>query len=156
MELHCALRTAGRGYQAQYAVFFGRRKCFLLVRRRNAAHIGLDPNLQKMGGGIGRVVELAVLHAGARAHALHIAWRYAFDIAHIVFVRKVARQHVADDLHVPVAMGAKPGTGRDAVFIDHPQIAPAHESRVVITRKGKTMKGFEPAMVGVAAVTGFA
>ena len=109
-----------------------------------------------MGSRIRGVVELAVLHASARAHALHIAWRYAFHVAHVVFVCQIARQHIADDFHVAVAVGAKTRAWRDAVLVDHPQVAPAHERRVVIARKGKTVKGFEPAMVGVAPVTGFA
>ena len=82
-----------------------------------------------------RMVELAVLDAAARAHALHVAGRDAFDIAHAVLVRQVARQHIADDFHVLVAMRAKAGFGRDAVFVDDAQIAPAHVGRVVVARE---------------------
>jgi hypothetical protein len=48
---------------------------------------------------------------------------------------KLTRNHIADDFHVAVAMGAKTGARRNAVFIDDPQVAPAHVRRVVITGK---------------------
>jgi hypothetical protein len=78
------------------------------------------------------VVELAVLHASAGTHALHVAGRDALHVAHAVLVRQLAVQHVADDLHVAVAMGAEAGARRDAVFVDDPQVAPAHVGRVVV------------------------
>ena len=109
-----------------------------------------------MGCVIRCVVELAVLHATASAHTLHIARGNAFDIAHAVFVRQVASQDVADDFHVAMAMRAEAGARGNAVFIDHAQIAPAHVLRVVVARKRKTVKRLEPAMVGIAAVGGFA
>ena len=67
-------------------------------------------------------------------------------------VRQIARQHIADDFHVLVAMGAKTGTWGDAVFVDHPQIAPTHELRVLIARKRKTVEGLQPTVVGIASV----
>jgi hypothetical protein len=48
-------------------------------------------------------------------------------------------------------MGAKTGTWGDAVFVDHPQIAPPHELRVLVTRKGKTVKRLQPTVVGIAS-----
>ena len=81
------------------------------------------------------MVELAVHHTLASAHSLNISWWNAFDVAHAVFVRQIARQHIADDFHVLVAMGAKAGAGCNAVFVDDAQIAPTHESRVVIAGK---------------------
>ena len=98
------------------------------------------------------VVELAVLYASACAHALHVAGRDALDVAHAVLVGQLARQHVADDFHVAVAMGAKPGARRNAVFVDDPQVAKAHVGRVVVPRKRKAVERVEPAMVGMAAV----
>ena len=91
-------------------------------------------------------------HTGSRAHALHIAWGNAFDIAHVVLVRQVARQHIADDFHVLVAMGAKTGARRDAVFVDHPQVSPTHELRVLVAGKRKAVKRLQPTVVGVAPV----
>ena len=81
------------------------------------------------------VVELAVLDATTGAHALHIAGGNAFDIADAVLVRQIARHHIADDFHVLVAVGAKAGFGRDAVFVDHAQIAPTHVRGVVVAGK---------------------
>ena len=81
------------------------------------------------------VIELAVLHASARAHALHIARWYALDVAHAVFVRQFARHDIADDLHVFVAVCAKACTGRNAVFIDDAQVAKTHVLFIEITCK---------------------
>jgi len=97
------------------------------------------------------VVELGVAHTRTSTHALHIPGGNAFDIAHVVFVGQIARQHVADDLHVLVAVGAKTGARGNPVFIDHPQIAPAHELRVVVARKRKTVKRLQPTVVGIAS-----
>jgi hypothetical protein len=85
------------------------------------------------------VVELAVQHAGAGAHALHVAGadhaggrrRRRLAVAHRVLVRQRAFEHVADDLHVAVAMRAEAGAGGDAVFVDDTQVAHAHVRRVV-------------------------
>jgi hypothetical protein len=48
-------------------------------------------------------------------------------------------------------MGAKTGARRDAVFVDHPQIAPTHELRVLVTGKRKTVKRLQPTVVGIAS-----
>ncbi|MCY1542112.1 hypothetical protein D9M68_778390 [compost metagenome] len=104
-----------------------------------------------MRGLVGLVVELAVHHATAGAHALHVARRNGFDVAHAVLVREFAREHVADDLHVPVAVGAEAGAGRHAVFVDHPQVAEAHVGRIVVPREGKAVERAQPAMVGITA-----
>ena len=81
------------------------------------------------------MIELAVHHALACAHALHIARGNALDVAHVVLVGQVARQNVADDFHVLVTMGAKARAGCNPVLVDHTQVAPTHEGRVVIARK---------------------
>ena len=86
------------------------------------------------------MVELTVLHARACAHALNIAWRDAFDVAHVVFVRQLARHHIADDFHVFVAVGTKTSAGRNTVFIDDAQVAKAHVLFIVIASKRKRMK----------------
>ena len=101
------------------------------------------------------VVELAVLHASACAHALHVTGRDALDVAHAVLVGQFARQHVADDFHVAVAMGAKPGARRNAVFVDDAQVAKAHVGGVVVPGEREAVEGIEPAMVGVAPVLRF-
>ena len=98
------------------------------------------------------MVELAVHHAAARAHALHITGRDAFDIAHAVFVRQFALQNVADDFHVAVAVGAKAGARGDVVFVDDTQIAPAHPLGVVVVGKRERVLAVQPAVVGQASV----
>ena len=77
-------------------------------------------------------------------------------IAHAVLVRQRAFEHVADDLHVAVAMRAEAGASGDAVFVDDPQVAHAHVLGVVVVGKGKAVKALEPAVVGVAAILGLA
>jgi hypothetical protein len=44
-------------------------------------------------------------------------------VAHAVLVRQRAVEHVADDLHVAVAVGAEAGAGGDAVLVDDAQVA---------------------------------
>ena len=107
----------------------------MFIAGRNAHHVGLNPNLEKVRGLSFGVVELAVHHAFAGAHALNVTGRDALHIAHAVFVRQVARHHIADDFHVFVAMRAKACARCNAVFVDDTQIAPAHKGRVVITGK---------------------
>ena len=111
------------------------RHGLLLIARLNAEHIGLNPYLKEVSGQSLGMIELAVHHTFACAHALHIAWGNALDVAHVVLVGQVARQDITDDFHVLVTMGAKARTGRNAVFVDHAQVAPTHEGRVVIARK---------------------
>ena len=60
-------------------------------------------------------------HAAAGAHALHIAGPDGGAIAHRVLVRKLARQHIADDLHVAMRVRAEARARLHAVFVDDPQ-----------------------------------
>ena len=128
----------------------------LLVARLDAQHIGLDPDLEKMRDVFMGVVELAVLHATTRTHALHITRGNPFDMAHAVAVREFARQHVADDFHVAMAVRAKPRAGCDAVLVDHPQVAPPHVGRIVVASERKAVKRLEPTVIGISAVLGTA
>jgi len=93
------------------------------------------------------MVELAVAYTSACTHALYIPGRNGFHIAHAVLVGQFAAQHITDDFHVLVAMGAKPGTWGDTVFVDDPQVAPTHMGWVVVTRKRKTVVGLQPTVV---------
>ena len=85
--------------------------------------LGLDPDLQEVhrlgGGGI----EFAVHHAGARAHALHVAGPDARAVADRVLVRELPREHVADDLHVAMTVGAEARARPHTVLVDHAQRA---------------------------------
>ena len=121
--------------QSQFATFFARPEGFLLIARCNALDVRLDPDLQKMRFLALGVVELAMLHPRACAHTLHIARRYALDVAHAVFVRQIALQHIADDFHVFVAVGTEAGAGRNPVFVDDPQVAKTHVLFIVVARK---------------------
>src|SRR5688572_29597945 len=96
------------------------------------------------------VVELAVAHADAGAHALHVAGNDGGAVSHAVLVAQGAFQHVADDLHVAVAVGAEALARLHAVLVDHPQRAEAHVLRVVVVGEGKAVVRVEPAVVGVA------
>jgi len=144
--------ASGEATKRNTPAFSAGAKVFLLVAGGHAALRRQYPNLQEMRFTIRLVVELGVAHTRTSTHALHIPGGNAFDIAHVVLVGQIARQHVADDLHVLVAMGAKTGAWRDPVFVDHPQVAPTHELRVVVARKGKTVKRLQPTVVGVAPV----
>ena len=144
--------AAGCGDQPQAALLVASGKGFLLVAGFDASHIGLDPNLKKMRCLLRRMVELAVLHTAPGAHALHVAGRDAQHVAHAVLVGELARQHVADDFHVAVAVGTEAGARGNAVFIDDAQIAPAHVLGVKVAGKRKTVERLEPAVVGIAPV----
>ena len=109
-----------------------------------------------MGGLALGVVELAVHHAAAGAHALHVAGRDALDVAHAVLVGEVALQHIADDFHVAVPVGAEAGTRRDAVLVDDAQVAPAHVGGIVVTGERKAVVGLQPAVIGIATFLGLA
>jgi hypothetical protein len=148
--------AVGRGHQAQLAALLGLGERLLLVAGRDAGDVGLDPDLQEVRHLLGRVVELAVLHAGAGAHALHVAGRDALDVAHAVLVREVALQHVADDFHVAVAVRAEAGAGRDAVLVDDAQVAPTHVLGVVVVGEREAVVRVQPAVVGMASFLGAA
>ena len=49
-----------------------------------------------------------------------------------------------------------PWAGLDPVFVDDPERAEAHVPGVMVAGEGEGVAGVEPAVVGVAAVDGFA
>src|SRR3546814_11361917 len=69
-------------------------------------------------------------------------------------MRQPAFEHVADDLHVGVAVRREAGARRDAVLVEHPQRAPAHPRRVVVVAERERVVAVEPAGFDVAAVGG--
>ena len=97
------------------------------------------------------VVELAVAHAGAGRQTLHLTRQDGRGVANAVLVRQRAVEHIADDLHVAVAMGAKAGA-RGNVLVDHPQVAKAHVCGVVVIGKREGMEALQPAVVGKTTV----
>jgi hypothetical protein len=63
-----------------------------------------------------------------------------------------AVEHVADDLHVAMAVRAEAGAGCDGVVVEHAQVAEAHVRGVVVVGEREAVVAVQPAMVGVAAV----
>src|SRR5690606_19046102 len=100
------------------------------------------------------VVVFRVRDAGAGAHALHFAGHDRGAVAHRVAVRQRALEHVADDLHVAVAVRAETLARRHPVLVDHAQRAPVDVLGVLVTGEGKAVPRVQPAMVGVAAFGG--
>ena len=152
MDRDRTLRAVTGCHQPQSAAFLSIYESFLLIAWCDTDGMGLNPDLKDVCGLALCMVELAVLHACACTHALNIAGRNTLDIAHAVFVRQFARQHIADDFHVFVAMGSKAPACGNVVFIDHAQVAKAHVCRVVITSKRKRMLRLEPAVVSMATL----
>jgi hypothetical protein len=66
-------------------------------------------------------------------------------------VREAALEHVADDLHVAVAVGAEARAGLHAVLVDDAQRTEAHVRRVVVVGEGEAVERVEPAVPGVAS-----
>src|SRR5690606_29455420 len=69
---------------------------------------------------------------------------------HAVLVRQLAIQHIRNDFHVAMAMGAEALARLHAVLVDDPQRAHAHVARVVIVGERERMPRTEPAMLGNA------
>src|SRR5690606_15772039 len=118
--------------------------------------VGLDPDLQEVQRRVLRGVELAVPDAVAGAHPLQFARAEHAFAAVVVAVRQPAFEHVADDLHVGVAVRRGARARRDAILVDHPQRTPAHPRRVVVVAEGKRVAAVEPAGLDVAAFGGSA
>ena len=71
---------------------------------------------------LGRI-ELAVRHAGPRAHILQITRLDHRPVAHTVLVLQRTLEHIGDDLHVVVRVLRKASAARDSVIVHHPQRA---------------------------------
>lgn len=113
----------------------------LLIVGSHTWQVGLNPDLQKMRALPLGTIELAMAHTAARSHAPHISGLddagsriFSTSAAHAVLVRQLALQHITDDLHIAVDMGAKAGVRGDTVFIDDMQHAKAHALLVHIVR----------------------
>src|SRR5581483_6111266 len=124
----------------------------LLVARRDSQPVGLYPDLQEVHRLDLRGIELAVPNAAARAHPLHVARTDHRAVAHGILVRQLSGQHIADDLHVAVTMGAEAHSWFYPILVDDPQRPKLHMLRIEVLGKGKTVEGPEPAVVGVAAI----
>jgi hypothetical protein len=67
-------------------------------------------------------------------------------------MRELARQHVADDLHVAVAVRAEALAGRDAILVDDAQRSELDVLRIEVVRERERVIGLEPAVVGIATL----
>ncbi|MPM89429.1 hypothetical protein SDC9_136538 [bioreactor metagenome] len=67
-------------------------------------------------------------------------------------MRERTFEHIADDLHVAVWMGAETGTGCHPVVVDHAQGGHTHVCGVVVAAEREGVVAVEPAEVGMAAV----
>src|SRR5690606_6883931 len=77
-------------------------------------------------------------------------------IAHRVAMRKLACQHIADDFHVAMRVGAEAAAGGHPVFIDDPQHPELDLFRIEVLGEREAVAAVEPAMVAVAPVCALA
>ena len=155
-DLHGTFAAVGRGQQAQLTPLFGFLEVLLVVDRLVALLVGEHPDLVEVHRFLVGSVELAMRHAGARAHVLHVARTNDRAVTHAVFVGEGALENISDDFHILVRMSREAGTARDAVVVHHAQGAELHVFRVKIVGEGKGEAGVKPAVVGMAAVAAFA
>jgi hypothetical protein len=124
----------------------------LVVARREPARVGHDPDLQEVDGLRLRSVLLAVRHAGAGAHELDLARPDHAAAARAVLVLEGALEHVRQDLHVAVPVGAEAGARLHAVVVDHAQAAKARLPGIEVLAERERVTAVEPTPVGAAAV----
>jgi hypothetical protein len=124
---------------------------FFLVARRDTDRVGNDPDLQEMHGLGLRRIELAVPHAAARAHALDVAGADHRARAGGILVGQCAFEHVADDLHVAVAVRAEASAWRHAIFVDDAQRTEVHMFRIVVVGEREAVTRLQPPVVGMTA-----
>lgn len=156
IDLERAVPAVMRDHADEFAGLKLLREGFLFVTGRQGFFLGQNPDLQEMDRLGFRVVELAVLDAGAGGHALDFAGFHDRAVAHAVAMFERARQDDRDDFHVAMRVHAETAAARDDVVIDDAKGAEAHVFGVVIIREGKGEMAVEPAVIGVAAVLGFA
>ena len=145
MNLDRAVAAVARRDQRETALPIRQRKRPLLVTGWDARAFRQQPDLEKVSRLAVRRVPLAVQDAGAGAHALHVADVDDGTGAQAVFVPQRAFQHVGDDLHVAMRMRTEALSRRDAVFVDHPQGAIAHEAGIDVLAERKRVAAVEPA-----------
>ena len=125
---------------------------FLFVGRGDAGGSRFDPDLQQTAGGLA-TVDLAMDHAGAGAHALHLAGAQHLGVAHGIAVVQLPLDHHRDDLHVPVRVHAKPLARGNHVVVDDAQGTKAHPGRVVVAGEGEAVPAVEPIELAVKTLS---
>ena len=100
--------------------------------------------------GVGlRLVELAVPDPRAGAHPLDLSGPDDRSVAEAVAVLERTVQHVGDDLHVAMRVGAEPFPGCDAILVDHAQRAEVDVLRVVVLAEREGVPAIQPVDPGM-------
>src|SRR6185312_149208 len=103
-----------------------------------------------------RGIELAMENAGAGMHGLPLAGVNDFAVAHAIAVLELPGEHVSEDFHVAVRMGAEPAGRRHAVIVDNPQGVKVMVLRIDVVAEGKRVPAVEPVEPRCAAIGSFA
>src|SRR5690606_25271233 len=142
----------------QIALALIAREMLLLIARAYPLELRQDPDLQKMRAAIIKIIEFAMHHACAGTHALDVARsdntavrRAGFAVTHAVLMGKLAIEHVADDLHVPVAVRPKTMPGGDRVIIDDTEVTPALVIQIEVITKRESVGALQPTTMGGSA-----
>src|ERR1700730_8247679 len=139
--------------QAKLAALLDFGKTFLLVARFVPLRVWENPYLQQMHGfGRGRI-RLAVTNTAAGTHALTVARQDHGAGAQAVFVSKLARQDIGDDLHVAMGMSWETAAGRDPIFVDDAQRAETHPLGIGVVIEAEGVAGLQPAVIAAATLT---
>ena len=126
------------------------------VAGRAAGSVRGDPDLEEahfLGWG---GVEFAVADAGAGGHVLEFIGLDDATVAHGIAVFEGSANHITDNFHIAMGVSGKSTAPGDDIVIDDAQTAESHVGGVVVIGEGKGEPALEPAVVGVAAVRGFA
>ena len=115
----------------------------------------LQPNLEEVRRLIWGRIELAVSHAGARAHDLDLSGTKLPLVAHAILVRQRSGDYVAENFHVSVRVRREAAACCDVVFVDDTQRSKPHGFGIVIISEREGMSGVEPTEVRVASAGGF-
>src|SRR5690606_2748373 len=144
-----------RGHQGQAAPTLFTIKVLLFVAGFNTLEFRQNPDLQEVRTAILQVVEFAVRDARTCAHALYVArsddaavGRTRLAVAHAVFVGQFAVKHIADDFHVPMAMGTEALSGGNRVVIDDAQVAVVLVLDIEVIPEREAVGALEPAAMG--------
>lgn len=93
-------------------------------------------------------------HATTGTHALNFARDDRRAMANGILVRQSTLDHVTDDLHVAMAVGAEALAWLHTILVDHAQRAPVHVADIVVIGERKAVPGLQPAVLGVTAFVG--
>lgn len=115
----------------------------------------LQPDLEEVCGVFWGRIELAVSHAGARAHDLDLSGTKLPLVAHAILVRQRSGDYVAENFHVSVRVRREAATRCNMVFVDDTQRSKPHGFGIVIISEREGMSGVEPTEVRVASAGGF-